>query len=275
VSQNLSQYGSLIDKTGIDKGTAASIMQGLGAPTAGKFFQAYINNPNMSTSDFLYQVSPNSASAIIANNGNLYGGQTLQGTVNRFATNLGAPASGTGGSSGGVSSPFDMSTGAANNGSLTDYGSPFANMGGIYTTPGSGSNPYTQSTQYTQSTPYGQQTLQQQQQSSNGGSGQQTSSGGTNTSTQTGSTGAAVSQIIVQPKTVVHGSVVTVAWSSAGMNAVTPCSVKEDTSTQLAQTNEGSVQVTVPTSGTVTFSLTCTPQSASGAVQKTASVIVQ
>lgn len=273
VSQNLTQYGSLIAQTGIDQGTAAYIMQGLGTPTAAKFFQAYINNPNMSTSDFLYQVSPGSAAKIIANNGNLYGGQTLQGTVNQFATNLGTPASTgllAGGIYGGVGSPFSSSINGT--GQTVYYAatgqSPFSGVSTVYSTPGVGSTQYSSYGQPTQNSPSTQTYT-----NTSGNVTQTTSSSGSG-ATQTGKTGAPVAQIIAQPKTVAVNQSVTVSWSSAGMSSASPCRVLENGTTVIANANQGSMLVGTSGSGTLTFSLSCTAQGASQSVQGFASVAV-
>jgi hypothetical protein len=271
VSQNLAQYGSLIAQTGIDQGTAAYIMQGLGTPTAAKFFQAYINNPNMSTADLLYQVTPSNAASIIANNGNLYNGQTLQGTVNQFAANLGAAPSGASVASAdtaaGIASPFSASPSIYSSTPLGSSGSsPFS---GVSSIPGAGSS---QSASYSQPNQYSQGT--QYTSNSSGGTTQTTSNSSTGV-TQTGHTGTAVAQLIAQPQTLSRGGIVTVSWSSAGMSSVTPCTVTENGTSAIATANEGSKQLSATTAGTMKFSLSCTAQGTSAIVTGSSVVSVQ
>ena len=253
-------------------------MQGLGTGGAAQFFRAYINNPNMSTADFLYQTQPASAANILANNGNLYAGQTLQGTVNRFAANLGAAPSGSSGVGSlysGIVSPFSVDTNTYGGVSTGGVSSPFSGVSNFSSTPGVGS---TQSASYGQPIQYSQQSQNSQQSQTNSlnsnGATQTTSTTGA-TTVSPGQTGAAVAQIIAQPKTVRRGTSVTVAWSSVGMSNASPCHVYENNSTQVANTNEGSRLVTTSTTGTLTFSLICTAQGTSATVQNTYSVVVQ
>jgi hypothetical protein len=88
IASNLKAAAASIAQSGIDQKTAAYMMQGLGLPTAQKFFQAYSQNPNQSTEDFIQQVNPSQAAQIIAQNGNIYRGQTLAGTVAQFQSML-------------------------------------------------------------------------------------------------------------------------------------------------------------------------------------------
>jgi hypothetical protein len=268
ISQNLQQYAPLIAQTGIDQGTAAYIMQGLGTGGASKFFQAYIQNPNMSTADFLYQTQPGAAATIIATNGNLYNGQTLQGTVNQFAANLGsAPASSApvGGALIGAGSPFSTNTNILGGSLLgANVTSPFANVSPIYSTPGLGSSPaaYTP-IQYAQT----QQAAPVQSAPSTGSTIQNAAS--------TGQSGIAVDQIIAQPKVVPEGSPITVSWSSVGMSAASPCQVLENGSVISSSANEGVQVVDASTTGTLAFTLSCVAQGTGALVPGSASVTVQ
>lgn len=272
ISQNLQQYGSLIAQTGVDQSTAAYIMQGLGTGGAQKFFQAYIQNPNMSTADFLYQTQPGSAAAILATNGHLYAGQTLQGTVNQFAANLGAAPASTapvGSAVTGAGSPFSISTGALGSALLgSNITSPFANVSPYYSAPGLGSTAALpiQSIQYAQPVQQPAQTVQTVP--------TQQVTGTSQTPASSGQTGVAVAQIIAQPKSVAVGAPITVSWSSAGMSAASPCKVMED-GIVVAALNEGAQIVTATSTGQLSFSLSCTPSVSGAIVTSKASVLVQ
>lgn len=251
ISQNLQQYGSLISQTGINQGTAAYIMQGLGTPAASAFFQAYTQNPNMSTVAFLQQYyanNPGLVSSIVANNGNLYNGQTLQGTVNQFAANLGAtaPASSAYASTaaGNAGSPFSITAGAGfgSGSQAVSYTpltatSPFASMSSIYATAGLGS---------------GQSLV------SNGSITPILSTGNTGSS-GAGTPATPIARITAQPSAVQVNGLITVSWSSGGMSAAVPCKVFESgNSLPIAQQNNGTRAVAATTTGAVVFNLACT-----------------
>lgn len=277
VSQNLTQYGPLIAQTNIDQGTAAYIMQGLGAPEASKFFQAYIQNPNMSTADFLYQTSPSSAASIIANNGNLYNGQTLQGTVNQFSANMNsAPATNApvGSAYTGIGSPFNAAGNVYSSSPLgANVTSPFGNVSPYGTSGIGGTSGYP--IQYAQPAPQPIQYTQPVQTApANTAPVTQTVPATTTASASSAQTGNAVAQIIAQPQSVSEGNPISVSWSSAGMSAASPCQVMEN-DTVIASGNGGSQVVTASSTGTFSFSLSCTAQGTGSTVTGSASVSVQ
>lgn len=269
ISQNLQQYGSLIAQTGIDQSTAAYIMNGLGTPTAAKFFQAYIANPNMSTADFLYQTQPSLAATILANNGHLYAGQTLQGTVNQFAANLGASASGSGANS--SLGPFGAITGGGTyvDPTLTNYGavSPFSNVGGLYTSSG-----ITSTAGYTQTNPYATYTQSQtysSSQNTQAQTGVQTTS-----ATVTTAVPLAAAQLIVEPHDVSAGAQLRVVWTSAGTDVSAPCQVLENGTALMATAKEGSLILAATSTGTISFTLSCRSQATGASITSSDSATV-
>ncbi len=85
-----------------------------------------------------------------------------------------------------------------------------------------------------------------------------------------------IANIVVQPNSVTRGNPVTVAWTSVGMSAVSPCVVRAG-STVIAEVNQGSRVVPTGSAtrqGSLVFTLACTTVSGE-TIQRTAATFVQ
>lgn len=92
----------------------------------------------------------------------------------------------------------------------------------------------------------------------------------------TGTTGQSPATVIAEPKDVTRGNPITVAWTSVGMSADTPCTLRAN-STFIAEGNQGSrvVPTTAATRvGSLIFTLSCTTASGTK-YQRTAAVMVR